>query len=72
LGKYYRSLELEYSILADVLNKLGENNVGVASIYQSVGHTYQKLGDQIKALEFYQKSLEFRIKLFGENHADVA
>ena len=29
-------------------------------------------GDLDKALEYYNKSLNIRIKLFGENHPDVA
>jgi tetratricopeptide (TPR) repeat protein len=37
------------------------------------GEEFRNISKQhTQALEEYQKSLEIRIKLFGENHADVA
>jgi hypothetical protein len=34
-------------------------------------HSY-RIGDYKQSLKYFQKSLRIRLKLFGENHADVA
>jgi hypothetical protein len=40
--------------------------------YNKIGTTYGELGDPNKAFDYLQKSLAIRIRLFGDNHADVA
>jgi hypothetical protein len=40
--------------------------------YNDIGISYDSLGDQKQSIEYKQKSLAVRLKLFGENHADVA
>jgi hypothetical protein len=44
----------------------------LAEDFQKKGIDSFKRGDHKESLEYYQKALAIRIKLFGENHADVA
>ena len=41
-------------------------------IFFSIGVTHNALGNYYKALEFYEKALSIRKKVFGENHMDTA
>jgi hypothetical protein len=50
----------------------GENHANVAKSYKNIGAVYGKLNDRHKELEFYQKSLAIRIKLFLEIDGHVA
>jgi tetratricopeptide (TPR) repeat protein len=54
------------------INLHGEDHRDVADTYDSIAVSYKALGDQQQALEYFQKSLVIRRKLYGEIHADVA
>jgi tetratricopeptide (TPR) repeat protein len=40
--------------------------------YHNIGVSYGNLGDQKQSIDYFQKSLASWIKLFGENHVNVA
>jgi len=43
-----------------------------ANIDNNIGFVYYSQGKYEKVLEFYQKSLDSRIKIYGEEHPDTA
>ena len=50
------------------LESLGQekDQPGVAKTLYSLGLSFEKAGDDVKALEYYLKSYEMRIRLFGD------
>jgi hypothetical protein len=44
----------------------------VAESHNNIGISHDALGDHKKALEYKQKSLAIRLKLYGENNSTVA
>jgi hypothetical protein len=50
----------------------GENHSDVADTYCKIASSYYDLDDHKQLLEYFQKSLAIRMKLYGELHADVA
>ena len=44
----------------------------MAKSYGGIGNVYNSQGQYERALEYYQKSLEIRIRVFGSDHPDVA
>lgn len=72
LGKYDESIKYLKEAKELCSDKLGENNLTAAQIYQSIGIYYDFTEDLNKSLEMFQKALEIRKKLLGENHSDVA
>jgi len=72
LGKYDESIKYLTEARTLCADKLGENNLTSAQIYQSSGIYYDYTEDLNKSLESFQKALELRINLLGENHSDVA
>jgi tetratricopeptide (TPR) repeat protein len=60
------------AIRLNTFDENNESNVELADSYQKLGNNYDHLGNHRKALEFKQKSLAIRLKIFGENHIDVA
>lgn len=72
LGKYDESFKYLTETRTLCIEKLGENNLTAAQIYQSSGIYYDYTEDLNKSLEMFQKALELRINLLGENHSDVA
>ncbi|WP_304129938.1 tetratricopeptide repeat protein [Ignavibacterium album] len=72
LGKYDESFKYLTETRKLCIEKLGENNLTAAQIYQSSGIYYDYTEDLNKSLEMFQKALELRINLLGENHSDVA
>ena len=50
----------------------GEENADTAHSYVYVGHSYVQLGKHKKSLEYFDKSLQIRLKLYGEVNADTA
>jgi CHAT domain-containing protein/Tfp pilus assembly protein PilF len=72
LSKYDESIKYLTEARTLCFDKLGENNLTAAQIYQSTGIYYDYTEDLNKSLEMFQKALELRITLLGENHSDVA
>jgi len=65
--------QLEYIEKAIVLLEevdIGEREKGI--VYNQYGNVLNSNSKHIKALEYYQKSLEINLKLFGSNHSFVA
>ena len=44
----------------------------MAKSYNNIGLVYETQGKYEEALEYYQKSLDIRIRVFGSDHPDVA
>lgn len=72
LGRYDESIRYLSEALSLCLDKLGEDNLTAAQIYQSSGIYYDFTEDLNKSLEMFQKALGIRINLLGETHSDVA
>lgn len=72
LGRYDESINYLTEALSLCIDKLGENNLSAAQIYQSSGIYYDFTEDLNKSLEMFQKALKIRINLLGESHSDVA
>lgn len=72
LGRYDESISYLTEALALCIDKLGEDNLTAAQIYQSSGIYYDYTEDLNKSLEMFQKALQIRINLLGETHSDVA
>lgn len=61
LDNYYNVLEIR--------NRLyGDDSVRVAEILYCIGLVYSNMDDSVKALEYYQRSLELFRKVYGEEH----
>ena len=58
--------------LRQFLSQKEENNTTEGILLNNIGLVYSDLGDYSKALDFYQKALEIRIKILGMNHPLVA
>lgn len=71
LAKYDESIKYlsEARRLCD--DKLGNNSLTSAQIYQSTGIYYDFTEDLNKSLEMFQNALEIRKNLLGEMHSDV-
>ena len=44
----------------------------IATLLYSMAVSYSRLGDGVKAAEFYKKALEMRPRLFKGDHPDIA
>jgi CHAT domain-containing protein/Tfp pilus assembly protein PilF len=72
LGRYDESLKYLNEARTLCIDKLGENTLTAAQIYQATGIYYDYTEDLNKSLEMFQLALEIRKNLLGENHSDVA
>ena len=72
LGRYDESINYLTEARTLCLDKLGENTLTAAQIYQATGIYYDYTEDLNKSLEMFQLALEIRKNLLGENHSDVA
>lgn len=48
------------------------NQIETAHYYYNIGCSYRDLGENDKALQFLNRSLEIKKSVFGENHSEVA
>jgi hypothetical protein len=55
-----------------LINLSGENHEAVAKSYHNIGLSYHKLGDDKQKLEYFTKCLAVQLKLYGEDHGEVA
>jgi tetratricopeptide (TPR) repeat protein len=47
---------------------LGERHPDTAKVLKNVGAIYSRLGDNKRALEYYEKALEINIEVLGKQH----
>lgn len=71
LGRYDESIRYLSEALSLCLDKLGEDNLTAAQIYQSTGIYYDFTEDLNKSLEMFQNALVIRKNILGEMHSDV-
>ena len=64
--------EINQELLNIRLSVFGENHPDVATSYNNIGSVYDSLGEYVKALEYYEKSLDISLEIYGESHSDVA
>ena len=50
----------------------GEENVYVATDYNVIGTVYLAKGENLEALEYFNKAKTIKTKLLGEGHPDLA
>ena len=50
----------------------GQDHTAVAASYTNIGIVYNMQGKYVQALQYYQKSLDIKIRVFGSDHPDVA
>jgi|GEM_PF-3113571 len=71
-SKFQESLDLlDDALLANL--KYNDGDLGrEAFIKNNIGTVYRQMEEYVKAQQFYEESLEIRIKVFGEMSAEVA
>jgi tetratricopeptide (TPR) repeat protein len=60
----------EIALEIDTLKKQNEGRIG--AVINSLGGAWQEKGDYSKAIGYYEKAFQIVIKVFGENHPNVA
>lgn len=69
----YRDAETYYRAVLDIrLPLLGEAHEDVASAYNLLGITCDKLGDYPKALDYYEEALKIKVSVLGAAHPNTA
>lgn len=71
-GEFRQALEYLNMALDVGLNKLGAQNLNVATSNHEIGIVYRSRGDYDKAQKYFHKSLQTRLKVLGEKHQLVA
>jgi tetratricopeptide (TPR) repeat protein len=69
IGKYHESLEILEKCIQDFSN-INEDRWYLT--YSLLGIVYDSQGNFTKAIEYHEKSLEIKLKTFGEDHPNVA
>jgi tetratricopeptide (TPR) repeat protein len=59
-------------ITSEIISSRWKTNRRPWKFYNNIGISYDNLHDHKNAIEYKQQSLAIFLKLFGENHADVA
>ena len=54
------------------MNELGKDHPDVASSYNNIGSVYNDQGKKDKALKYFNKALDIRLKKLGKDHTRVA
>jgi tetratricopeptide (TPR) repeat protein len=57
------------SVLAEAEEEKDQN---VSTLLNNLGSTYSDLGDEKKAIDYYQQALKIDLNVFGDNHPTVA
>ena len=68
-GKHKKAKSLIEKALAAIPDHLPKDYVHYGSFYNSLGQCYNSLGDLQKAIDFYEKDLNIRIKTYGEKNS---
>ena len=71
-GNYEMAEEYLKEIIHLGLEKLGEQDSTLASIYHNMGIIYYSKGSYSRALQYYQKALDIGLKVLGKEHSNVA
>lgn len=69
-GDYYRALEHYFPALR-VLEK-GSQLLDTASLFYSIGASYDQLGRSSDALRYYHKALDIMERVLGQHHPETA
>ncbi len=72
LAKYKEALKILRNGLILGIKKLGENNLIIADLYNSLGSVFYDQGNLNDALPDYEKSLQICLNLFGEENKYTA
>ena len=70
-GKYDKMLETGKECLR-LIEKSKHNEETKSNCLNNIGRAYRLKGEYKKAIECYEKALEIRLKITGENHPDTA
>ena len=70
-GQYSQALGMHEIALVCVLALEGHDSLDVAKSYNNIGNVYNRQGKYEEALEYYQKSLDIKIRVVGGDHPDV-
>ena len=71
-GDYYRALERYFPVLRAFEREPSSSPLVVASLYFSIGASYDHLKRSSDALRYYHKALEIRESVFGQYHPETA
>eukprot|EP00961_Rhodomonas_salina_P198038 2672314-Rhodomonas_salina.1 len=71
-GKFADCLFVSERHLEAAQQTHGRNHIDVAKSYGNIGNVYEKLGENTKALEYFNRGLEIKVKNLGHDHIDVA
>ena len=72
LSDYQQAKEYSERALSLQLNKLGPDDVDVASTYHSMGTLHKNLGDNQQAKKYFERALFIQLNKLGPDHVDVA
>ena len=74
-GPYFFFAKTVVDLACNLLKNIDESTSGAlitASIFDTAGTVYYRLGEYNQAIELHNKALLTRNQIFGENHANVA
>lgn len=55
-------------VLKKNLKKYGDEDSNVSGAYRNLGKAWEGIGNDDKAIEYYEKALKISFKVFGGNH----